>query len=314
MGNSQSSTFDTARTPPQSLKATRRRGNSSVEHSPVLGRVPDLPAIPDEEISKLDLNASSTVPAENISGGASVVSQENGNETQDGASLGARINVLIGLGQTVPTFLTWNGGGEKVYVTGTFNGWRKRIEMNKRSEIITITQAHFCPSVNDFSTVINLPPGPHRIKFIVDGEWRNSSALETATDSAGNLVNYIEVANSKVSSSQSEASFLRSTLVLSMSFNSIIETPPVEYTSKTPEIFTNPAAFDLSKYIPPSLPPHLEKVILNQSTLMKDDASVLPSPNHVVLNHLAAGSIKQNVLAVSATTRYNRKVHPCEKK
>jgi hypothetical protein len=41
---------------------------------------------------------------------------------------------------------------------------------------------------------------------------------------------------------------------------------------------------------------------------MKDDNSVLIMPNHTVLNHLATSSIKANVLAVSATTRYKRKV------
>jgi len=59
---------------------------------------------------------------------------------------------------------------------------------------------------------------------------------------------------------------------------------------------------------PPSLPGFLGKPILNAATPMKDDNSVLIMPNHTVLNHLATSSIKNNVLAVSATTRYKRKV------
>lgn len=59
---------------------------------------------------------------------------------------------------------------------------------------------------------------------------------------------------------------------------------------------------------PPSLPGFLGKPILNAATPMKDDNSVLTMPNHTVLNHLATSSIKNNVLAVSATTRYRRKV------
>lgn len=58
---------------------------------------------------------------------------------------------------------------------------------------------------------------------------------------------------------------------------------------------------------PPSLPVMLSKSILNGSTPMKDDSSVLNMPNHTVLNHLATSSIKHNVLATSATTRYKRK-------
>ncbi|GJC88156.1 hypothetical protein Ct61P_02936 [Colletotrichum tofieldiae] len=58
---------------------------------------------------------------------------------------------------------------------------------------------------------------------------------------------------------------------------------------------------------PPSLPGFLGKPILNAAVLMKDDNSVLNMPNHTVLNHLATSSIKNNILAVSATTRYKNK-------
>lgn len=61
---------------------------------------------------------------------------------------------------------------------------------------------------------------------------------------------------------------------------------------------------------PPSLPMFLNKSVLNVPLHMKDDASVLQLPNHTVLNHLATTSIRQNVLAASATTRYKRKVSP----
>lgn len=35
---------------------------------------------------------------------------------------------------TVPTLVTWSGGGKDVYVTGTFaeRGWKERLKMNKR--------------------------------------------------------------------------------------------------------------------------------------------------------------------------------------
>lgn len=48
-------------------------------------------------------------------------------------------------------------------------------------------------STQDFSAVLELPPGTHRLKFIVDDEWKCSNDLETATDPDGNLVNYVEV-------------------------------------------------------------------------------------------------------------------------
>jgi hypothetical protein len=59
---------------------------------------------------------------------------------------------------------------------------------------------------------------------------------------------------------------------------------------------------------PPTLPGFLGKSILNGQTPHKDDSSVLIMPNHTVLNHLATSSIKDGVLATSATTRYKYKV------
>ena len=58
----------------------------------------------------------------------------------------------------------------------------------------------------------------------------------------------------------------------------------------------------------PTLPIFLNKSILNGTTPVKDDASVLNMPNHTMLNHLATSSIKNKVLATSATTRYKSKV------
>jgi len=49
--------------------------------------------------------------------------------------------------KTVPTIITWNKGGQNVYLTGTFNNWSAKIPLNK--------------STNDFSTVLNLPIGTH---------------------------------------------------------------------------------------------------------------------------------------------------------
>ena len=44
--------------------------------------------------------------------------------------------------------------------------------------------------------------------------------------------------------------------------------------------------------VPPVLPPHLLRVILNKDVVDPDDPSLLPEPDHVCLNHLYALSIK----------------------
>src|SRR5690242_10631416 len=43
------------------------------------------------------------------------------------------------------------------------------------------------------SATIQLPPGTHHLKFIVDGEMRTSPDLPTAVDYNNVLVNYIEI-------------------------------------------------------------------------------------------------------------------------
>jgi hypothetical protein len=64
---------------------------------------------------------------------------------------------------------------------------------------------------------------------------------------------------------------------------------------------------------PPALPGFLAKPILNAPTVVREDNSVLIlPPNHTVLNHLATCSIKNNILSVSATTRYKAKVGAVE--
>lgn len=91
----------------------------------------------------------------------------------------------------------------------------------------------------------------------------------------------------------------------------------LEYTSDIPDIYalgvsptmTEETARKIRKRVashpPPLLPDHLESTFINASAkASKEDQCVLPRPSHVVLNHLATSSIKHEMLAVAATTRY----------
>lgn len=90
--------------------------------------------------------------------------------------------------------------------------------------------------------------------------------------------------------------------------------PPPENEAESPDPTSPASRFQRANAAisnlppPPSLPLFLSKSLLNGTTPMKDDASVLIMPNHTVLNHLATTNIKQGVLATSATTRYKKKV------
>ena len=160
---------------------------------------------------------------------------------------------------------------------------------------------------------------------------QTSPDLPTTVDFGNNLVNYIEVSPDDVPTPQQEAAGAPST-------GEGIEAVPAKpspqpkptrgkavepldlFSSKIPRYlldFDQPedsppyqsAVTAIEKLpTPPSLPGFLGKPILNAATLIKDDNSVLNMPNHTVLNHLATSSIKNNILAVSATTRYKNKV------
>ncbi|KAI9273042.1 hypothetical protein BDA99DRAFT_533867 [Phascolomyces articulosus] len=209
----------------------------------------------------------------------------------------------------IPTIISWSQGGHNVYVTGTFNGWKHKIKLVK--------------STQDFAAVLELPPGTHRLKFIVDDEWKCSNEMETATDPDGNLVNYLQVVDENEDSIEELGGGNDS---INQDAPSRSSTPTSEYTSEIPPDLLALAQSlstedgegssgdqsnitgEWDQQQPPSLPPHLEKVLLNSQNLSDEDNSVLPEPNHVTLNHLYASSIKDNVMALSTTTRYRKKV------
>jgi hypothetical protein len=170
-----------------------------------------------------------------------------------------------------------------------------------------------------------------------------SQDLPTTVDFGNNLVNYIEVSADDIprdTSASTEATGAPvaeaqpQVLSTQAEIKAAVEEkekkvkpppkkkqvlPPGRYSSQIPQYLLDlDKAEDSSAYqyaaaaieklpTPPSLPGFLGKPILNAATPMKDDNSVLIMPNHTVLNHLATSSIKNNVLAVSATTRYKRK-------
>jgi hypothetical protein len=187
-----------------------------------------------------------------------------------------------------------------------------------------------------FATTINILPGTHHIRFLVDNQMQTSPDYPTTVDFGNNLVNYIEVSPDDVPAAETEAAGPTTGKDGQQQAQGkgasteeeederaprYREVPPAEaFVNKIPKYLLDldqpedsplyHSAFTATEGLPnpPALPGFLNKPILNASTLMKDDNSVLNMPNHTVLNHLATSSIKNNVLAVSATTRYKSKV------
>ncbi|KAJ5902530.1 Immunoglobulin E-set [Penicillium taxi] len=240
------------------------------------------------------------------------------NVTLDGDELVDELQPF-GAGKAVPTFIEWAGPGEKVYVTGTFVNWEKKFKLH-RSE-----------NGGTMSATLNLRPGTHHLKFIVDGEMRASDTLPTAVDFTNHLVNYIEISanaadfNPDISAGPQTPQALPVAKDQSEDPSDQLkkaveeEVPPGDFGDAIPQFLADldkeedsPAYLQAANVIgdtptPPSLPLFLGKSILNSTTPTKDDSSVLNYPNHTVLNHLATSSIKNGVLATSVTTRYKRK-------
>ncbi|KAJ2248278.1 hypothetical protein GGI13_004715, partial [Coemansia sp. RSA 455] len=154
-----------------------------------------------------------------------------------------------------------------------------------------------------FGVVVDLPVGTHCLKFIVDGKWRCSNRFIIAPDDDGNLVNYFKVEDVVEEQDQEKEDNVEGLDAATMS-----NSPPGEYGTAIPDLAKLAREASSSRRNePPLLPPHLNQVLLNSSEIRRDDPSILPVPNHVVLNHLYACSIKDNVMAVSSTSRYRGK-------
>ncbi|KPP72180.1 5'-AMP-activated protein kinase subunit beta-1-like, partial [Scleropages formosus] len=189
-----------------------------------------------------------------------------------------------GPGQARPTVFRWAGGAKEVFLSGSFNNWANKIPLTK--------------SHNNFVAIVDLPEGEHQYKFYVDGQWTHDPKEPVVTNHLGTVNNVIQV-------KKTDFEVFDALMVDSQKCSDISElssSPPgpyqqEAYTSKPEEKFKSP----------PILPPHLLQVILNKDTGISCDPALLPEPNHVMLNHLYALSIKDGVMVLSATHRYKKK-------
>lgn len=177
----------------------------------------------------------------------------------------------------LPTVLRWDGGGKNVMISGTFSKWKP----------IPMVRSH-----GNFVTIIDLPEGEHQYKFCVDGQWKHDPKVKCVETEDG-------IKNNLVSVRQSDFEVFQA---LAKDSENIVNTAEKEYSQDVPQ------AKPWEKVSgPPVLPPHLLQVILNKDTPLSCEPTLLPEPNHVMLNHLYALSIKDGVMVLSATHRYRKK-------
>lgn len=157
---------------------------------------------------------------------------------------------------------------------------------------------HESPSKKgEFSLLIEVPPGQHRYKFIVDEEWRFAPDQSTETDPEGRINNIIQVKARREDGSETDNGDKED----SVRYEQIIPSF---------EDYTND---------PPTLPPHLGFSLLNVNEDINRgtpdshlDPLHLIHPQHVTLNHLYVStkrslSEKDEVLVLGMTQRYMNK-------
>ncbi|KAI8898185.1 hypothetical protein BC833DRAFT_590836 [Globomyces pollinis-pini] len=189
--------------------------------------------------------------------------------------------------KTIPIMIVWAQSGKVVHLTGTFNNWKKKIRLQKSAE--------------DFSTIVDMPPGKHHLKFIVDDEWKCSEDLPIASDEEGNVVNCLEVTDEDGMSLQDGLDDIG---LDGIPLHKTPDSPKSSYTCLLPLPVRND---DVSNREPPMLPAQLQKVLLNSKAVSTHEPYLLPVPNHVSVNHLYACSIRDGVMAIASTSRYHKK-------
>ncbi|XP_016087861.1 5'-AMP-activated protein kinase subunit beta-1-like [Sinocyclocheilus grahami] len=173
----------------------------------------------------------------------------------------------------------------------------------KRKEPSTCFSLLFCSpspfnSHNNFVAIIDLPEGEHQYKFYVDGHWILDPKEPVVTNKSGVMNNVIKVRKTDFEVFDA----LKTDSEKCADMSDLSSSPPGPYHQ---DPYSTKSEDRLRS--PPILPPHLLQVLLNKDTGISCDPTLLPEPNHVMLNHLYALSIKDGVMVLSATHRYKKK-------
>jgi len=181
----------------------------------------------------------------------------------------------------LPTIFKYAGDAKEAYVCGTFSNWDK-IPMVRTQK--------------DFVAMVELPVGEHQFKYYVDNEWTSDKNLPTVDNDCGSKNNIISIQQEDF---EAFAALDMDSKATNVRHQRGVE---LEFGQEVPGL----SAFE-HKAGPPILPPHLLQVILNKDTPLSCEPTLLPEPNHVMINHLYAMSIKDGVMVISSTQRFRKK-------
>jgi len=179
---------------------------------------------------------------------------------------------------------------KEVHLIGTFTNWKDKVPMVK--------------SDGDYVTIVDLPKGEHQYKFVVDGRWEHDPNQHSINDNFNGKNNIVTVKQSDFEVMDAlEMDSIKTEAERTACNDDLSCSPPGEYTDDFPIRGVSTLSIDK----PPYLPPQLLNIVLNKDTSVKCEPSLLPEPNHVMLKHLYALSIRDGVMVLSSTFRFKKK-------
>lgn len=174
----------------------------------------------------------------------------------------------------VPTMITWSyGGGQQVYVQGSWDNWSSRTALQK--------------SGKDFTILKVLASGVYHYRFIVDGIGCYDPELPWSKDEAGNACNILDLQDYVPEDIGSISGF----------------EPPQSPTSSYDNL---PFSSEDCAKEPPLVPPQLATTPLNVRTANVEIQPTKPRPQHSVLNHfyIPKGESSPSVVSLGSTNRF----------
>uniref|UniRef100_A0A0N4ZR84 5'-AMP-activated protein kinase subunit beta-1 n=1 Tax=Parastrongyloides trichosuri TaxID=131310 RepID=A0A0N4ZR84_PARTI len=234
------------------------------------------------------------------------LSKNDMNETSDMNSYAPPIHFTEN--NEYPVVFKWQGSpnNKSVYISGSWDNWERKIPLVK--------------STQDFSTIINLNEGKYEYKYLVDGRWLTDEKISKVTKDGieNNVLEIVEddfevfnALNKDWETSNAGKAMKRIANDSGPTKQQSHDTPndrELEKLKDFTQIIPDRKHFQDPNVAPPVLPPHLLQVILNKDTQNQSvDPNLLPEPNHVMLNHLYALSIRDGVMVLSTTHRYRKK-------
>uniref|UniRef100_A0A6U2YHX8 Association with the SNF1 complex (ASC) domain-containing protein n=2 Tax=Lotharella globosa TaxID=91324 RepID=A0A6U2YHX8_9EUKA len=212
--------------------------------------------------------------------------------------------------KVVATEFRWPYGGRSVYIAGSFNDWKGKVPMDAKAPSEGNAEGGTDGGTPIFTITLDLPPGTHYYKFIVDDQWQYDPAKDRMINLQGVVNNVIKVKPRRMKSGvQAPSKFVE------------IMGEAEKYGQDPP----HPSDFSAD---PPPLPPQLSHLHLNAESRAAGGAAEVAAerrsagaeqPLHVTLNHMCFSQSPQpptassDVLVIGVTQRYKAKDLPNSK-